>query len=188
MGFFDFVENFFFISLGVLFILVLLLVYHFKTRMSSVEKKGETMYELISNMVVDIQGLKGYYSTSEVPVVETTVSKSTPEVPVVETAKEVYQKIVVSEASASESESDSDSDEESNTEPIELEDIQDIQEIQPVLEMAVSEAPVSEPKYRIEDLKKMNLAQLKAMAVQTGILSDTSKMKKHELVGLLTSE
>jgi hypothetical protein len=78
----------------------------------------------------------------------------------------------------------------------EVEDLEDLEEIQPVIEVQeLKEVPLTdpapvpaEPKYRIEDLKKMNLAQLKAMAVQTGILSDTSKMKKHELVGLLTSE
>lgn len=62
MGFFSFVENFFFISLGITFVLILLLVYHFKQRMSSVERKGETMFELMSSVVKEINVLKNVHS------------------------------------------------------------------------------------------------------------------------------
>lgn len=62
MGVFSFVENFFFISLGITFVLILLLVYHFKQRMSSVERKGDTMFELMSNVVKEINFLKNVHS------------------------------------------------------------------------------------------------------------------------------
>jgi hypothetical protein len=62
MGIFNFVENFFFISLGITFVLILLLVYHFKQRMSSVERKGDTMFELMSNVVKEINVLKNVHS------------------------------------------------------------------------------------------------------------------------------
>lgn len=58
MAFFDFIENFFFISLGITFALVLLLVYHFKQRISSMERKGDTMYELITNIVKEMRFMK----------------------------------------------------------------------------------------------------------------------------------
>lgn len=58
MGFFNFVENFFLISLGITFVLILLLVYHFKQRVSSMERKGETMFELLRSMVNEINILK----------------------------------------------------------------------------------------------------------------------------------
>lgn len=58
MGFFNFVENFFLISLGITFVLILLLVYHFKQRVSSMERKGDTMFELMRNMVNEINILK----------------------------------------------------------------------------------------------------------------------------------
>ena len=65
MGIFSFVENFFFISLGITFVLILLLVYHFKQRMSSVERKGETMFELMSSVVKEINVLKNVNSYYE---------------------------------------------------------------------------------------------------------------------------
>jgi hypothetical protein len=66
MAFFDFIENFFFISLGITFGLILLLVYHFKQRISSMERKGDTMYELMTNVVKELQIMKklnAYYET-----------------------------------------------------------------------------------------------------------------------------
>lgn len=66
MAFFDFIENFFFISLGITFGLILLLVYHFKQRISTMERKGDTMYELMTNVVKELQIMKklnAYYES-----------------------------------------------------------------------------------------------------------------------------
>jgi hypothetical protein len=63
---FDFIENFFFVSLGITFVLIMLLVYHFKQRITSMERKGDTMYELITNVVKELQFMKklnAYYET-----------------------------------------------------------------------------------------------------------------------------
>lgn len=58
MGLFNFIETFFFISLGITFVLILLLVYHFKQRMSSLEEKGDTMFEIINNIVEELTSVK----------------------------------------------------------------------------------------------------------------------------------
>ena len=58
MGLFNFIETFFFISLGITFVLILLLVYHFKQRMSTLEQKGDTMFEIINNMVQELTSVK----------------------------------------------------------------------------------------------------------------------------------
>ena len=54
MGLFSFVETFFFVSLGITFILILLLVYHFRQRFISLEQKCDTMFELINNIVMEL--------------------------------------------------------------------------------------------------------------------------------------
>jgi hypothetical protein len=74
MGLFDFVENFFFIGLALLFVLVLLLVYHFKQRMNSVEKKGDNMYDLLTNVVKELRNIRTTMVAGTVPVVETAPS------------------------------------------------------------------------------------------------------------------
>ena len=54
MSLFSFIETFFFISLGVTLMLILLLVYHFRQRFNSLEHKCETMFELINTIVAEL--------------------------------------------------------------------------------------------------------------------------------------
>jgi len=58
MGVFNFMETFFFISLGITFILILLLVYHFKQRLGTIEQKGDTMFEIVNTMVREMSLIK----------------------------------------------------------------------------------------------------------------------------------
>jgi len=58
MGFFNFIETFFFVSLGITFILILLLVYHFKHRLACIEQKSDTMFEIVNTMVKELTALK----------------------------------------------------------------------------------------------------------------------------------
>lgn len=60
MNMFNFMETFFFISLGITFILILLLVYHFKQRILAVEQKGDTLFEIINNLIMETSTLKQY--------------------------------------------------------------------------------------------------------------------------------
>jgi hypothetical protein len=58
MGFFNFIETFFFLSLGITFVLILLLVYHFKQRLTTLETKCDTVSEIISNLVKELTSIK----------------------------------------------------------------------------------------------------------------------------------
>jgi len=58
MGFFNFIETFFFLSLGITFVLILLLVYHFKQRLTSLENKCDTVYEIITNLVKEVSNIR----------------------------------------------------------------------------------------------------------------------------------
>jgi hypothetical protein len=58
MGIYNFIETFFFLSLGITFVLILLLVYHFKQRLTSLEQKSDTMFEIINNIVKEITFMK----------------------------------------------------------------------------------------------------------------------------------
>ena len=58
MGYFNFIETFFFISLGITFVLILLLVYHFKQRMNELEQKCDTMFDIINNVVKELTILR----------------------------------------------------------------------------------------------------------------------------------
>ena len=58
MGYFDYLNTFFFISLGITFVLILLLVNHFKKRIVSFEKKSDTMFDIINNIVKELSTMK----------------------------------------------------------------------------------------------------------------------------------
>jgi len=58
MGLFNYIDTFFFISLGITFVLILLLVFHFKQQIISLEHKNDTMFEIINNIVKELTALK----------------------------------------------------------------------------------------------------------------------------------
>ena len=58
MGLFSFIETFFFVSLAITFILILLLVYHFRQRFNALEEKSDTMFELINNIVSELNAVR----------------------------------------------------------------------------------------------------------------------------------
>lgn len=60
-------ETFFFISLGITFILILLLVYHFKQRLSTLETKSDTMFDIMNNIVKEMGVIKVLASSRPAP-------------------------------------------------------------------------------------------------------------------------
>jgi hypothetical protein len=79
MSVFGFIENFFFISLALLFVLVVLLVYHFKTRITVAEKKSDSMYGLLTAVVKEIKTLRGMFGLGETAQKQISVSVPTRE-------------------------------------------------------------------------------------------------------------
>jgi hypothetical protein len=55
MPFFNFIENLLFISLGITFVLILFLFYHFTQRISSLEQKTETMFGIVSSIIKELK-------------------------------------------------------------------------------------------------------------------------------------
>ena len=58
MSLFNYIDTFFFISLGITFVLILLLVFHFKSLILNLEKKNDTMFEIINNIVTELNYMK----------------------------------------------------------------------------------------------------------------------------------
>ena len=58
MGFFNILETFFFISLAITFVLIMMLVYHFKGRIAVLEDKCDTMFEIMNNIVKEMRTIK----------------------------------------------------------------------------------------------------------------------------------
>ena len=58
MGFFNILESFFFVSLAVTFVLIMMLVYHFKGRIGILEQKCDTMFDIMNNIVKEVRTIK----------------------------------------------------------------------------------------------------------------------------------
>jgi hypothetical protein len=73
MSVFNYIDTFFFISLGITFVLLLLLVLHFKNRLVTLEEKTDTIFEIVNNMVQELNSMKRFHYSAQPP---TTVSGS----------------------------------------------------------------------------------------------------------------
>lgn len=64
MSVFNYIDTFFFISLGITFVLLLLLVFHFKSRLVVLEEKTDTIFEIVNNMVQELNNMKRFHYSS----------------------------------------------------------------------------------------------------------------------------
>ena len=124
MGLFSFIETFFFISLAITFVLILLLVYHFKQRIITVEQKCDTMFDIINTMLQEIQYLR-VAATQRPPSVSFPLPTGLPTAPIYQQyrnlegdAKQDIDDSSSESGSESESESESESDSESESESV----------------------------------------------------------------------
>ena len=68
-------ESFFILSLGITFVLVVFLVYHFKQRLSVLENKCDTTFEIINNVVGELGNMRStIYAGSQPPLPDMSVS------------------------------------------------------------------------------------------------------------------
>ena len=101
MSFFSLLESFFFVSLGLSFLLILLMVYHFKKKTDTLEKRIETLTDITKTLVTNYDNRSIHASESNTSFID-----SIPQMPKNEmnlpnqSSKDwnpVYKNIVVSE-------------------------------------------------------------------------------------------
>ena len=255
-GFIPFIESFFLLSLGITFILIFLMVFHFKQRIEKLERNNNNLSDLSNKIVKEITNLHSIYLQNQQPqqpprhfvnpkehICENI--RITTSMPIsVDNNNCNYndnggpdKKIVVMDTIANddimtiESE-DADDDDESDfeetgsesesvfnleevnefsvedakeeihlikyavdKEEIELDRIQkrldeilvEFDENEKKLETITEPTPV-ETMPDIMDYRKMNISKLRILAISKGLCSDTSKIKRADLIKLLESE
>ena len=124
MGIFNYIDTFFFISLGITFVLILLLVFHFKQRMSVLEEKTDTMFEIINNIVKEVVSIKNILYHSVQPINNATyLDPSTRTIPLInETMRFDDNNNKIDEEEEEDSESDESEDDESESDESDEED------------------------------------------------------------------
>ena len=209
MGFFSFMETSFFFTLGITFLLILLLVYHFKQRIVANETKQDHMFELINNIVQEINNIKTSVALMNRPstpyphnlqntfTAEQQYSQENNDEPE-EESYEDDSEIDVSDNDISDDEDDDEddekiivSDDDISVEEISVEDnftesnFTDEMEqvnVESIDIVESTEKPIEEKK---PNFSKMNLGNLKAYILEQGWVEDPSKMKKAQILSLI---
>jgi hypothetical protein len=253
MGIFNYIDTFFFISLGITFVLILLLVFHFKQRITSLEQKHDTMFEIVTNIVKQIRNMQTNIQHLGEPKTFITTAPPfiLPSPPVFQPTLDVVEEIPAKndESSSSESESDEKEDSDTESESDEKEDSDTESESddesesesesdekksititpeqgtiaitpeQGTIAITPEQGTIAEPEKVVDVLepeedsiiihksdgsitaldeslqstlkdkyKKMTLAALKIAVMEKGLVTDSSRMKKPELLKLLEAE
>lgn len=247
MALFNFIETVFFISLGISFVLILLLVYHFKQRLTTLEQKGDTMFDIINNIVKEVTNIKNSIVGMQVPFHNTFIPNNNIKHIPVELRKQAIEELEKCDTENNSindenDETDDDGDGEDddgddssygseadsnevvceNFEPnfedvsellskddseknvkvinIELNDSSDqpnteTQNEEVIIHKIVNNSESNDidlnqeiKNAKMDDYRKMSLSALKAIVISKGLCSDSSKMKKNDLLKLLESE
>ena len=213
MANFSLFETFFFITLAITFILILLLVYHFKDRLTKLEQKSDSMFEIIQNLSgtfsEEISRLKvgGASNVILSPTMNPyVVSNDNTTNDLIEADFDVRKieniNLVLDEDKDqnsndhSDDENDvSDSDEEesddendgSGEEESDDENDEQLEEIELNSETETTIEKIDIPHMDEDDnidYKKMNVAQLRDLVVSKGLSNNANKLKKGELIDL----
>ena len=203
MGFFSFMETSFFFTLGITFLLILLLVYHFKQRIVITESKQDTMFEIINNLVQEINNIKTSVALMNRPPTPyprdlQNVFRAEPQIVSVlhdepdqesqEYDSDDEEDIYSDEEDEEDEEDDNNlvivSDNEDNISIEEISNTDDI-EYESIVENQELEEMKQEEKIETPDFNKMNLGNLKSYILKQGWVDDASKMKKAQILTLI---
>jgi len=253
MGFFSLVETFFFISLAITFVLIMMIVYHFKERLTTLEQKTTTITNIMNDFLKELAYLK--VAISQVSQLSLRGSEKERE----EKERVDRQKIVVSDIDESDDDSDDSSNEDSDDYESDFEEPQvikhikihpisddiseefdenlnfeeyanmhlykeepepeleisyqseegdtDLQDSEP-LEIELNDYEESHDEIIIKKIdsvleekvptvhkmvnptevyRKMDISELRTLVIQQGLATDTKKLKKMDLIRLLTN-
>lgn len=220
MSLFNFVDTFFFISLGITFVLILLLVQHFKSRLQILETKCDTMFDILNTMTVELKNIKQEMISNRNPE-ENYISSNNYSFPESNMMNSLFQNLgvgmgineIIQQMRVDMPYNEYDST--NNMEPEKIHISEDNEENIKVINLDLDDLDITNmetkyetdseqkqeinadegddeshefrPKYSEEDLKKMNVEQLREIAIELGV-HDVAKLKKKELVSILITQ
>lgn len=196
MSFFHFIDTIFFVSLGITFVLISFLVYHFKERLNVIETKTDTMFQIVNNVVHEMKNIKTMVILSQRPPMYVPHTDSLPTV-----HEEEYDDYDEVDDHDNHVESDEiqETDETEETEETEEldENLVKVIHIDNSAESAIIEESENDViVHKLEktnnetvstSLYKMSVQALRDLALSKGLITETNKMKKSDLVALLSS-
>jgi hypothetical protein len=201
---FNFIETSFFISLGITFVLILLLIYHFKQRLHITENKQDTMFEIMNNLAQELTSIKEFITIRSnhvvTPHMNHVVNQCFTNNEMISQTDEKSDTIVIDDSdsgSESNTESESDGDNESIydddideefdnnvAEKIIVSDADDNISVESITPVITDIIKLSENKPE-KKLAKMTLGELKTFILEKGWVEDASKMKKTQIIEMI---
>jgi hypothetical protein len=202
-------DSVFYLGLVVTFLLILLVVYHFKNRVTTMEQRCDTMFEIMNNIVQELNLLRRQQTMNMGSGVHANISTATVEHEHVyheENEGEDESEYETDDESSYLSEEDLEEDVEPENKVVELDnevtvdesplpdatqssllDIDDnnsikIEKVEATLEN--EEEPMDDLS-TMESYKSMTNSALKALVIEKGLSTNPSKLKKSELLDLL---
>jgi len=160
------------LSLGIIVILIFLIVFHFKQRIESLEKKGFLLTELYNNLVKEFSIMKTVvYSPPAIQQKQNIVFSTEPSPP-------SYNKIIVMDKlSEVDEESDYDSESESESE-LDSESIHDLEvvELEPEQDQSIKVLKIdSEPEPESEPSSNLEVLKVESEPEQSFVLEESIK-------------
>ena len=204
-----FMDTFFFLSLGIAFVLILLLVYHFKQRLTTTENKCDTMFEIINGLASEVNNMKGALVARMPP--RAPVQMPLPHGPMFsnmsnenlkqENVQDLENDDEVNEEDSDDEEEDSDDEEEDSDdeeeEETDGEEEEEREDMDVVGTKMIIQQDNEEEKILVSDNEevveekpdydKMNLVNLKKYVIENGLIENPKKMKKSEIIEALSS-
>ena len=202
-------DSVFYLGLVVTFLLILFVVYHFKNRVTTMEQRCDTMFEIMNNIVQELNLLRRQQTMNMGSGVHANISTATVEHEHVyheENEGEDESEYETDDDSSYLSEEDLEEDLEPENKVVELDnevtvdesplpdatqssllDIDDnnsikIEKVEATLEN--EEEPMDDLS-TMESYKSMTNSALKALVIEKGLSTNPSKLKKSELLDLL---
>tara|TARA_X000000950_G_scaffold100480_2_gene127032 strand:+ start:20707 stop:21420 length:714 start_codon:yes stop_codon:yes gene_type:complete len=225
MAAFSIFESFFFLMLATTFVLILLLVYHFKNRITSMEEKNDKLFSIIRSLAEELNSLKDNpYPLNMHPLNVTTNfdSKTNEHSDKFIDLNDIDHSNLVNNIDLDDF--DDEDDDEINTEDLEEEFDDEIEMIRQdpdedgddeededededsqfdneendkitipkeIKKIVVEESEIVDELVEVakeeekKEYKNLNLSELKQLVISKGLATNTSKMRKNDLISLL---
>jgi len=193
MASFSIFDSFLFLSLATTFVLIILLFYHFKERLSNIEKKCETLFHISQNLADQLSNQTRSIPASnkiiEVDNDTLKVSNENLEEMVFNENIENNEFDMIDESDDEEEGSDDEeegSDGEEEGSDGEEEGSDDEEEDIATFTENTNIEKINIPSIDNKDVyKKMTVSELKQLVITKGLSTQPSKLKKNELIELL---
>lgn len=196
MANFSLFETFFLLTLAITFILILLLVYHFKDRLSKLEQKSDSMFDIIQNLhgtfSEELANLKSTGTNVGVGNNNIILGPSLdpyniPQNDIEEFDIRKIENIDLSLEEESGDEEESDDEVESDDEEESDDGVEDNNEIEEESDDGTTIEKINVPTMENDtDFKKLSVPQLRELVLSKGLSNSVSKLKKGELITLLS--